>query len=156
MNWDPAKGKGRPRADELNPFQDLGSTYRAQKAARKTSFAAGVLSFLNFLSAASIYFRKSRLDTLVGSDPTQKTIVNVLVGLILAIISLWTLRINSVWTATLILVWSIVEIPGWLTFSLYGHVPPRFLPILVLLAAILGFRGALALKKSEATHSAFD
>lgn len=150
MTWDAAKGVSRrPRAYGLDVFQPLDSLYRARRSANVGAYAAGGLAVSNLLSALRVFFEHLPVTAWLAQGSLEVTLVCLAATLAAAWLCVTIMRRQPLWACVVILIWAGIEPIRWLTFHLYGHMAMRGLPSFALAAAVVGVRGALALRRLE-------
>jgi hypothetical protein len=148
---------GRPRRKRaaFNPFQKLDSEWKARQAARTTAAAVGVIAVTHVFSALYWVNGGNRLSSaLISSDPRVLTLFSAALALIAVVASYVANRTSPLWLAWVVLGWSVLEVLPWITAPLYGHGAVGKLAGLALVCALIGLRGARALKRGFASDVA--
>ncbi|WP_374575436.1 hypothetical protein [Phenylobacterium sp.] len=151
MSWDPSLGRPLKREWSWNPFQELPTVFRARRAARYGAMSAGVLAGVHALYALRYAYHRRPVNTWVSHDPAALSCLDLALCATAVALGFVVYRRGSVWAATTVLLWAIIETQRWFTGALYGHVATGLLPYFSLMVAVLGFRGALALRRLSAS-----
>lgn len=146
MSWDASMGRPRRRRVAFNPFEKLDSEWKAREAAGTAAVAAGLITFTHVISAL-VRFYGERYPALIGSSPVVLGLYNAMLALIAALAGYVAYRRHPLWLAWVILGWSVLEALPWVTARLYGHAANGKLVGLALVCAVIGLRGAKALRK---------
>lgn len=156
MSWDPSLG--RPTKEEIvwNPWQEIASLFRARRAVRSAALSAGIIAGFHGAYALRYADMHRPVNTWFSHDPAVLSRLNFALCAAAAALGVAVYRRGQVWSAGALLTWAILEANSWLTSSLYGHVENGRVAGFSLALAILGFRGALALRRlsSEAEPDA--
>lgn len=149
MSFDLAGGrKKKARQPGVFEFwQDLGTPFRAERAATWGWQAAGGLCFVNLMAALSHWNHAPRRATLIGRDPDLLVAVSLFFAILAAWLAVVIYRRQPLWAAYAVLGWAILEETRLVTGYAYGQVGMGVLPELILAISILGFRGALAVRE---------
>ena len=154
LSWDPAGGRANRMPSVPTPFETLNTPFRIRRALEQSAFAAGFIAISNALSAVMVLFDHTPPHTLMGRDPRVLAGVQACVALAAAWLAVRSRRRPSLGLAIVILIWSITEAFPWVPYNLYGHGFAGHgmgaVLWLVVAAAILGVRGALAQRKMAA------
>ena len=153
-SWDPARGRANRMPSVPTPFEALDTPFRIRRALEQSAFAAGFIAVSNALSAVIDLFSRTSPHTLIGSDPRVLAGVQTCAALAAAYLAVRSRRRPGLGLAIIILIWSIIEAFPWVPYKLYGHGFAGHgmgaVMWLVVAAAILGVRGALAQRKMSA------
>jgi hypothetical protein len=153
-SWDPAGGRANRTRRVLAPFDALDTPFRIRRALEQSVFAAGFIAASNAFSAAAVLYDHTPPHTLIGSDPRTLAVAQSCAALAAAYLAVRSRRHPGLALAVAILVWSILEAIPFIPAAVYGHgvLNPRYAPLLWLVvgAAVLGVRGALAQRKMAA------
>lgn len=148
--YDVAKGRPSKIYDELNPFQPVDTPFRAARAARVGVWAGGIICFAHLLSALFLLGGVPRCLILAGHNAAALIAIQLLLALMAAGLARLMLTRPTVRTASILLTWGVLEAVPYLTLHLYAHAAQLGrapLAPLILLTAIIGLRGALALRR---------
>ena len=130
----------------LNPFAPVNTPFKARREAEAGQVAAAVLAGLNLLTALTTYFHRAAAHSLLGGG-RELAVVHLLFAALAGGLALLAKR--ALWAQWAILVWSLVELAPPATGALYGHAGVFPMPLLVLIFALKGIRGALAKRRLE-------
>jgi hypothetical protein len=154
-SWDPAAGRLTRPAFAPSVLGPLNTPYRRKLAATQSANAAWIIAFLNGLTIPFVLGgHGAARHTMIGADPTVLASAQLLAALIACYLALRAHRRPSPRLALLILAWSIIEAVPWIPLTVYGHaIGGRMYAVvaMALVAALIGVRGAWALRRAEAS-----
>jgi hypothetical protein len=137
----------KPGADEMNPFQDLKSEYRARRAREVGSVGALVISAMYVLTGFLTLARDRQIHTLIGDSNRLIAGVHFCVALLAAGLYFAVAKTRSVVAASILMAWAVIEMFPWLPSRWIGHGTAWPMPVLIMTLAILALRGTLKLNK---------
>jgi hypothetical protein len=145
--YDVAWGRPSKIDVEWNPLQRLDTPFRARRATRLGAVAGWVICGDHVFTALIVAHRVPKFYVLAGNDPAVLSVVQGVMALIAAGLALLMMRRPKLWVAAILLVWALGTLAWPLTIHLYAQAAPPTIAALILIFAVLGFRGALALQK---------
>jgi hypothetical protein len=144
-----------PKYNVFDPLQALTTPYRAQRAMEGGQAAAFILAGLNLLTALLVYFHRTPAHTLIAAGRVGIASAHLCAAVLATGLGVFIARRRAAWACWCVLGWSVCELFPWLTGPLYGHAGVYPMPVLALICAIQGVRGARAQQRlARATPTA--
>jgi hypothetical protein len=147
MAYDLAKGRPAKLDVEWDPSQRLDTAFRIARATRIGSVAGWVICGDYLVTALITWRQLPRPHALLSHDPATLAAIQGGLALAAGALALLMRTRPGVWPASILLAWAGCEVIRFIPAKLYAHGAPTILAGLMLMLAILGFRGALALRK---------
>lgn len=143
---------GAPKHREWiwNPAQKLDTPYRAKRAVRYGSGAAGLIAGWHLFYTVTLALQEREFHTWFIRQAHALALINGVMATLAAILAVMIYRRSSLLASSIVLAWAILQTQRWLTFGLYGYAASSYLRAFVLLLAALGLRGALAKRRFAA------
>ncbi len=152
------------RLSELNPFRKIDGPEDARKAANLIGFVGGWLTFQYLLMAVLAYFGADLLGSgKAGADASGFLAgagINVAFALVAALFGLAARFRRWIWAVVLLAIWGLVE--GLFKFAFLvtasmeggGSIMLIVIGALLIISAIAGVRGRLAMNRTATTPEA--
>jgi hypothetical protein len=169
MAWDAAKGRStkaptwfdnlyasvKPeRAIVGRSLAPLPSWYKAFDAAENSAWVAYSICAANLAGAWFLYHEPPEVVVLFGRSPEAVAIANLVAAVLAAWLGLVIRRSHPIWAAWVVMAWAVAEALPWVSRFIYGQYVPFFIGFIMFWFAVLGLRGAYALRRTDPSDPA--
>jgi len=147
MAYDVARGRPSKIDVEWDPLQRLDTAFRIRRATSLGAVAGWVICGDYLVTALIVRHRHPPPHALLSHDPATLAAIHGLLALAAGLLAVLMRNKPGIWPACILLAWAICELTRAAPARLFAHGTPTVLASLIFILALLGFRGALALRK---------